>query len=147
MATKYAKVNGVKFDDGPLGPANGGVAVVTFDTAQVYTGGTDTVSLGGGGYDGQVATTATLAGIMQTRRRDGKTVAITGVSATPTFAPGLQLAATNGPAIFATGAATAGGNVTLNLYSTITGTGGANITTAATSLDRDVQILVSYTAT
>lgn len=77
MAARTANVKGIKIIEEPLGSENVGIALVTFDFInQVVTGGADTVTLGGGGFDAGAASTDTLAVMMQKRRRDGKTVTI-----------------------------------------------------------------------
>lgn len=144
MATKFATIKGVNTLIEPMGFDRGGVALVSFDLAgTVYTGGTDTVQLGGGGSDGANSTSSTLAVIMGTNhRRDGRTVTIQSVAGVSVF-PGNQAAATNGPLIFAQSVATSGGNVTLNLFSAITA--GSAITTTTGAWERACGIVVVYT--
>ncbi len=145
MATKFATIKGVKFDDSFIDYSSGGLAFVSFDLAgTVYTGGTDTVQLGGGGTDGTLAIgSATLATVLATNhRRDNRTLTIQGVG-TVSWASGNQAAATNGPQIFAQSVATSGGNVTCNLFNAITS--GSAITTTAGAWERALTILVIYT--
>ena len=145
MAVRQANIKGIKVLEEPLGSDKGGVALVTFDLVNtVFTGGADTISLGGGGTDAGVATSATLATLMQNRRRDGRTVTITGVAAASVF-PGSQAAATNGPAIYAQLAAQAAGNVT-SITLNSAATGGSAVTTTAAAWDRACGIAVTYTA-
>lgn len=145
MATRQANLKGVKFLEEPLGSEKGGVALITFDLLNtVFTGGSDTISIGGGGTDAGVTTSSTLAVLMQNRRRDGKTVTITGVAAASVF-PGSQAAATNGPLIYCQAAATSGGNVTSITLKTAT-TGGSDVTTTAASWDRAAGIALTYIA-
>lgn len=145
MATRAGNIKGIKFLEEPLGSEKGGVALVTFDLVNtVFTGGADTITLGGAGTDQGVATTLTLAQMIQNRRRDGKTVTITGVAAASVF-PGSQTAATNGPSIFVQAAAQSGGNVTSMTLNTAT-TAGSAVTTTAAAWDRAAGIAVSYVA-
>ena len=145
MATRFATVKGAKFEDSFIDYSSGGIAYVSFDVAgTVYTGGSDTVQLGGGGFDGTLATSATLAVILATNhRRDGRTMTIQGVGSV-SWASGNCSLATNGPQVFAQSVATSGGNVTLNLFNAITG-GSAITTTAAAPWERACTILVMYT--
>jgi hypothetical protein len=145
MATKSANVKGIKFMEEPVGADKGGVAMVTYDLTggTVYTGGADTLQLGGGGFENGVATIATLATMIQNRRRDGKTITV--YAAAPGPVPGLQPAATNGPTLYAQTVASSAGNVTLNLFSAPTS--GSAITTTAASWDRAASVVVYYTAT
>jgi hypothetical protein len=145
MATKFANVKSIRFDEFPMGTERGGIATVTFDlSGTVYTGGADTVSLGGGGTDGGVSTSATLASILSTRARDGKAYTIQGVAGSPNVAPGNQSVATNGPLIYAQSAAVSSSNVTLNLFSLPAG--GSAITTTTATWERAAQIAISFTA-
>lgn len=142
MATKQANVKAIEIVEERRGSENGGLAAITFDLLGLaYTGGTDTVQLGGGGQDESQTTALTLQQIMQNRRRDGKTVTI--ISAMGgTY--GSQAAATNGPKIFTQSVAVSSGNVTLNLFSALTG--GSAITTTTASWDTPAEIFVLYTA-
>lgn len=144
MTTRSANVKGIDFLAEPLGSDKGGVAIVTFDLlSTAYTGGSDTIQIGGGGYDGEVATTSTLATIMSNRRRDGKTVTLTGAGGT--VAPGAQAAATNGPTIYAQAAAVSSGNI-ISITLQNAATSGSNVTTTTAAWDRALQIAVTYTA-
>jgi hypothetical protein len=148
MTVRAANVKGITFLYEALGSALGGIALVTFDLVGVpYTGGSDTITLGGGGYDDEVATTNTLATIMSLRRRDGKTVTLTGVGAVGPQV-GYQLAASaNGPLLYVQAATLSGGNVTSITLNTAY-TGGSSVTTVSTSYwDRPAGIVVTYQAT
>lgn len=150
MATKFANVKGIRFQESPLGDNRGGIALVTFDIVggAVYTGGADTLQLGSvagsQAYEnGVLSTTAlTLAQMIQNRRRDGRTVVLDAAMAGP--APGAQAAATNGPLVNVQAAAIAAGNVTLNLFNAATG--GAAVTTTTAAWDRPSTLMVQYTA-
>ena len=143
MATKYANIKSVTFNDGHLGPEHGGVAFISFDMlATATTGGTDTVQLGGGGYDEGVATTSTLAALLKARRQDGKTVTI--FDAMPGRFTGSQAAATNGPEIFLQTVAASGGNVTAVLKTAYTA--GSDVSTTVAAWDRACGITVHYKA-
>lgn len=146
MATRNANVKGITFLWESIGSALGGVALVTFDLVGVaYTGGSDTIQIGGGGYDNEVTTTDTLATIISKRRRDGKTVTLTGVSAVGPQA-GYQSAATNGPTIYVQSAALSSGNVaSIVLFSAASS--GSAITTTTAYWDRPAGIVVTYQAT
>lgn len=138
MATRQANVLSVRFVDSPMGVTIGSIVLVSFDLQGVaYTGGADTVQLGGGGTDSRVATTLTLAQIIAARARDGRTYTIYGVSAV-SVAPGNQAAATNGPAIYVQSAAISTGNITCNLFSAITA--GSAITTTSGAWERAAAI-------
>ncbi len=146
MTVRAANVKGVKFVEEPYGSEKGGVAFITFDLASVaYTASADTVKLGAGGFDNGVATTDTLAVILSKRRRDGKTVTITGVAAGGVI-PGMQAAATNGPLLYVRLAAVTGANVdTINLFSVLL-TGGSEITCPASAWEAPAGIAVTYKA-
>lgn len=143
MATKQANIKGIVFLSEPLGTTLGGAALVTFDlVGTAYTGGSDTLQIGGGGTDQGVTTSSTLAVLMQNRRRDGKTVTI--VAAQPGPAPGSQAAATNGPTLYPQSVSASGGNVTLNLFSAYSS--GSAVTTTTAAWDRAGSIMVHFTA-
>jgi len=142
MATKFANIKGIKFDEGHLGSERGGVAVITFDCLVVYTGGTDTIQFGGGGNDEGVVTALSLAAIMQNRRRDGKTVTLYGATSGPI--PGLQVGGTNTTEVDTQTVAVSGANVTANLFNAPTA--GAACTTLASAWDRPCSIVVQYRA-
>ena len=142
MATRNANILGVKFDDYYRGGAYGGVATVDFDLlSAAFTGGTDTIQLGGAGYVNGVANTDTLAVILSKQRRDGKTVTLTGVA--PGGA-GSQAAATNGPNLFVQAAALSAGNVISATLNTTTPTGGSAVTAAASSWELPASLAVAY---
>ncbi|HEY2516960.1 MAG TPA: hypothetical protein VGI39_39080 [Polyangiaceae bacterium] len=144
MATRNANVKGINFLYEPRGSALEFLAVVTFDLlGVVYTGGSDTIQIGGGGFDAGIATTLTLAQLIQNRRRDGKTVTLYGVFAGP---PGRQAAATNGPELYVQSAAVSTGNIgSIVLFNAITG--GSAITATATGWDAAAAIFVMGQAT
>lgn len=140
MAAKAANVKGIQFHDGPAGSNNGGVAWVSFDLlATASTGGTDTVSLGGAGYDNGTATTDSLATILQKRRRDGKTLTLTAVGAQ--LEPGLQAGVKLCPQAGTIGSGSITG-VTLNTAAT----GGSSQSSTSANWDGAAMIAVSYTA-
>jgi hypothetical protein len=140
MAAKSANVKGIAFTDGPYGANNGGIAVVSFDLINTASiGGTDTVTLGGGGYDDGVATTLTLQQIMQNRRRDGKTVTITAVGGS--LAQGLQA----GVALFPQAGTIAGGNITSITLNTAA-VAGASASSTSAGWDRAAMMNVAYVA-
>jgi len=143
MATRQANIKGIVFLAEPLGTTLGGTALVSFDLVSTpYTGGADTIQLGGGGTDQGAVTSATLATLMQNRRRDGKTVTI--FAASPGPAPGAQAAATNGPVLYPQSVAVSAGNVTLNLFSAYTA--GSAATTTVAAWDRAGTVTVHFTA-
>jgi len=147
MATRFATIKGVKIVESPMGTEKGATVFVSFDLAgTAYTGGSDTVQLGAGGTDGTLAIgSLTLAQVIaQNHARDGKTYTIQGVAASPNVQPGNQAAATNGPLIYAQGAATSGGNVTLNLFSAPSA--GSAITTTSGGWERAMVIALQVTA-
>ncbi len=146
MTVRAANVKGIKFLEEPNGSEKGGVALITFDLINtVYTASADTIKLGGGGTDDGVTSTDTLAVMMQKRRRDGKTVTITGVAAGP-VAPMSQAAATNGPLGYVRLAALTSQNVdTINLFS-VALTGGSELTLTAAAWDQAAAIAVTYKA-
>lgn len=86
MATIYGAIQGIQLLRESVGGGTAtGVALVSF-TMPAYTASSDNGKLGAGGYDRGEATTATLAAMIQTQRRDGKTVTLSnatnGVAAT-----------------------------------------------------------------
>lgn len=139
MATVFGNIMGVKFDDSPLGSDKGGVATVSIKLSGAFAAGTDTLQLGGGGNDGNVATSSTLAAIMAGRRRDGKTVTLLNGYG---LAPGQQ-----GATLFYCQAGTvATANMTFaNLFNAATGGSGVSATSAGVA-DRAIQISIGYTA-
>jgi hypothetical protein len=138
MSAKAGNVKGIQWYDGPYGSNNGGVAWVSFDLINTAsTGGTDTVTLGGTGYDDGVATTSTLAVIMQNRRRDGKTVTLTSVGAA--IAQGLQA----GVGLFPQAGTIGGGNITGITLNTAA-TGGASVSSTSAGWDRAAMLAISY---
>lgn len=144
MATRAGNIKDIVFHEGQLGSEKGGYAVVSFDLVNtVFTGGSDTITLGGGGTDEGASTSLTLAQIMQNRLRNGKTVTLLGTLGGPF--PGAQAAATNGPNIFPQGQTVSSGNITSITLNTAY-TGGSAVTTTAAAWDRAASIIVNYTA-
>lgn len=142
MAAKSANVGGIVFHDGPSGSNNGGVAFVSFDLINTAsTGGTDTVTLGGGGQDDRVTTTSTLAVIMQNRRRDGKTVTLTGVGGC--VSQGYQTISGVETPIYPQSGSVSSGNITGITLNTAA-TGGSSQSTTTSGWDREATIAISY---
>lgn len=138
LATRSANVKGIVFHDGMAGSLNGGYAVVHFDLlGTAFTGGVDTITLGGGGYDQGVATTSTLVAIMQNRRRDGKTVVLTGAAGQ--WEQGLQA----GVSLCPQAAAVSGSNVASITLNTAP-TGGSSQSSTSATWDRAAAIVVSF---
>lgn len=128
MANYFGNVKGIDLLSSPRGADEGAVFVVTFDLlAQAQVGGTDTIQLGGGGDDQEVAGTQTLAQMIQNRFRSaGGAFTIDWVGGNAF--PGLQA----GNKLYAQSAATSGGNVTgLKIYNAPSGGAGQNTTSAA----------------
>ena len=144
MAVRNANVKGVKFIESPRGDNKQGIAVVTFDLiATAFTGGSDTITLGGGGTENGVSTSLTLAQMLQNRRRDGRTVTLGQVMG---GWAGRQAGSTNGPDFYVQNAAISTGNVaSATLQSAATG--GSNVTTTTSPWDVAATIIVSYNAT
>ena len=143
MATVFANIMGIKLDDGPMGSDKGGVATISVKLPGAFVAGTDILQLGGGGFDGNVATAATLVTIMQNRRRDNKVVVFPAGSSAFGIAPGQQ-----GAAVFYAQAGTiSGANITFaNLFNAASGGAGVSAPAAGVQ-DRAIQIEVPYTAT
>jgi hypothetical protein len=143
MTVRYANIKGVKFIEEPRGDNGGILTLVTFDLDnQAYTGGTDTVSFGGGGYENEVATTLSLAVMLQNRRRDGRTVTIAQAMG---GWYGQQSAATNGPNIYVQSPTVSGGNITsVTLFNAATG--GSAITCAASAWQSAGALILLITA-
>ena len=145
MATVFANVMGVRFDDSPLGPNNGGLAVLTIKVPGAFVAGTDLLQLGGGGFDNGAATTATLAALIATHRRDGKVITLLNAYG---YAPGLQAASAGAvpTAFFAQAGTVAGANLTFaNLFTAATAGTGVSATALGVN-DRAIQLEVGYTA-
>jgi len=143
MATKFGNIKGVKWVESPRGENAEAIVLITFDLLGIpYTAGSDTIQLGGGGAENGQVTTATLAEIIQNRRRDGRTVTLGQVMGAE---PGLQGEATNGRDIFPQGAVVAGANVIgVTLQSAVTA--GNPVTTTTAPWDAAAALLVSYSA-
>ncbi len=146
MTVRQADIKGIKFLEEPDGAGKGGVAMVTFDLHGVaYTASADTVKIGTAGWENGVVNTSTLATIMQNRRRDGKTITITGCSAA-SVAPGYQAAATNGPLLYGRLLAVSGGDLqSMTIFDTPL-TGGSECTCAASAWERPMSVIVTYKA-
>lgn len=143
MATRAGNVKGIKFMESPRGDNKEGIAVITFDLlATAFTGGTDTITLGGAGTENGVATTATVATMLQNRRRDGRTVTLGQVMG---GWAGRQAAATNGPDFFVQAPAISSGNIT-SITLNSAATGGSNVTTTTAAWDAAAAVIVSYLA-
>ena len=153
MAIRQGNCKGIKFLEEPRGSDKGGIALVTFDMINQVVAAADTVNIGGSagtnaGTDGGTATTLTLAQLIQNRRRDGKTVTLTGAAPASVF-PGIQAAATGAAAgglLYVQSATVTAGNVTGIALFTAPSGGVAVTTSAATSWDSAAGIAVSYTA-
>ena len=144
MAAQTGNVKGIKFLESPRGDNKEGLALVTFDLlATAFTGGTDTITLGGGGTENGVSTSATLAAMIQNRRRDGRTVTLGQVMG---GWAGRQAAATNGPDFYVQSAAISSGNIASAVLKSAA-TGGSNVTTTTAAWDIPATIIVSYVAT
>lgn len=141
MATRAANVKGIKFLEEPRGSEKGGVALVTFDLLGVaFTGGSDTISIGGAGYDRGTSTSDTLATMIQKQRRDGKTVTLTGVAGA-SVAPGLQ----GSTALYVQSAAVSGGNITSAVLKTAASSG-SDVSATSAGWDQPAAIAVTYVA-
>lgn len=141
MATVFAAIKGVKISSEFEGPEKGGTAEITFALTGAYVAGTDTVQLGGGGFDGGVATVATLQSIMQTRRRDGKTITLVGTGGS--LAPGQQAGVQFYAQVGATALTASAGNLQCNLFNAATAGAGVSATAAGVG-DRPIAISVNY---
>jgi len=126
MTAKNGNVKGIDLLSAPRGLNEGALFLVTFDLLNTAsTGGTDTISLGGGGYDQGVATTQTLAQMIAARVRDGGTCTIDWVGQ-GNF-PGYQA----GNALYTTGATLSTGNITgIALQNAASGGSGVSTTSA-----------------
>lgn len=144
MATVFAAIKGVKVSAEFEGPEKGGMAEISFAVTGAYVAGTDTVQLGGGGFDGGIVTTATLAVIMQNRRRDGKIVTLVGTGGS--LAPGQQAGVQFYPQVGATALSASVGNLQCNLFNAPTA--GAGVSAGATGVqDRPMFVTVNYVTT
>lgn len=132
MATQYGAIVGVTFLREAPSSGIGGTALVSF-TMPAYTASSDNGQLGGGGSVDGVANTATLATILQNKRRDGKTVTLRGAMRAES---GLQ-GTTN---FFAGTFAVSAGNITFNVENQT----GTEIDAASGVSDRPIQVEVSY---
>jgi hypothetical protein len=143
MATRNGNVKGIDivFAPGGMGTPTGVcVAVVSFDLlAQAFTGGSDTIQLGGGGYDQGVATTQTLAQMIAARVRDGGTCTLLGVIGCGVGRPGYQA----GTPLWAQAAAVSGGNVASLTLNTLP-TGGSSQTTTNANWDAAATVAVAF---
>jgi len=144
MATVFGAIKGVKISAEFEGPEKGGMAEISFAITGPYVGGTDTVQLGGGGFDGGIVTTSTLQTIMQGRRRDGKVITLVGTGGS--LAPGQQAGVQFFAQVGATALSASAGNLQLNLFNAAVG--GAVISAGATGVqDRPMFITVNYITT
>lgn len=126
MGVKNGNVKGIDLLAAPQGMNKGAVFLVTYDLLNTAsTGGTDTITLGGGGYDQGVATTQTLAQMIAARVRDGGTCTIDWVG--QGVAPGYQA----GNPLYTTGATLSTGNVTSIAIQTAASGGSGQSTTSA----------------
>ena len=141
MATIYASVKGIQLLRESIGGGTAqGLALVQF-TMPAYAASSDNGKLGAGGYDRGVATTDTLATMIQKQRRDGKTVtlqdAVTGVAAT--IEPGRHGATEFWAATFAVSS----GSLTFN----VTDATPTEIDAASGVSDKPITIAVAYRLT
>lgn len=144
MATVFASIKGIKILSEFEGPEKGGTAEVTFALTGAYVAGTDVVQLGGGGFDGGLATTATLQTIMQNRRRDGKTVTLVGTGGS--LAPGQQSGTPFYAQVGATALSASAGNLQCNLFNAATGGAGVSATASGVQ-DRPIAVTINYVTT
>ena len=142
MATIYAEIVGIKLiREAPSG-GPGRVAFVHFELP-AYAASTDSGKLGAGGYDRGTATTATLAAMIQTQRRDGLTVTL-GMpgSGSNTSLPTTVGAGSDGTSDFyPAGFAYSSGSVTFNLSNS----SGTEVDAASGVRSRPCVIAVPYT--
>jgi hypothetical protein len=142
MATQYANIKGIDLLQAPAGMNKGALALVTFDMGNVAQsgGGTDTILLGGGGFNQGVANTASLATIIGNRLRNGGAVTLTFVGA-PAF-PGYYA----GAPVYPQAGSISGANVIgIATYTTATGSTGKSTSTA--TWDAAAGIVVGFTDT
>lgn len=139
MAVVQANILGVTWLSEFAGADKGGVAIVSFDLNSVAATAGDTIKLGASGYDDGVATTSTLAAILATRRRDGKTVTLTGVAGT--VAPGAQ----GSTLFYPWSAAVSAGNVQ-SIVMSYSSTSAAGSAVASTAFDKPAVIAFTYVA-
>ena len=139
MATIYGEVKGIVLLSENINGTTGNVALVSFEMP-AYEDSADSGKLGAGGYDRGVATTDTLATMIQKQRRDGKTVTLPATTA----GGGAILCNTGsqgGVEFFAGTFAVTSGSLTFNL----TNSAGTEIDAASGVRDRPISILVAYT--
>lgn len=137
MSTIYGSILGIKLASESVGGGTASVAEVTFEMPAYAT--TDNGKLGAGGYDRGVATTDTLATMIQKQRRDGKTVTLLPVAA----GGGAVLAESGkqGATSFYAGTwAVTSGSLTFN----VTDVAGTELDAASGVSDRPIRVLVSY---
>jgi len=143
MTTRPANVKSIEFLSSPRGDDHEAILLVSFDLlASAFTGGSDTITLGGAGYENEVATTSTLATMIANRRRDGRTWTLGQVMGAWC---GRQASATNGPDFWAQSAAVSAGNIT-SIVLMSASTGGSNVTTTTGMWDAACVLLVSALA-
>lgn len=143
MTVRNANTKGIKFLESPRGGEKGGVALVTFDVhGGTFTSGSDTITMGGSGsYENNVSTSNSLATMIQNRRRDGKTVTLTGVCAGG-VAPGLQA----GVDLHIQAAAVSSGNI-ISMTLNTAPTGGSGVSATSAAWDAPAAIAVTYVLT
>lgn len=143
MTTRNGNIKGIKFLESPRGPDHEGLLIVTFDLLfTAFTGGTDTIQLGGGGTENGQPTVLTLAQMIANRRRDGRTWTLGQIIGA---SPGRQLSATNGPDFWAQSAVLSGGNIT-SIVLMSAPTGGSNITTTIAAWDAACELQLTALA-
>lgn len=149
MANHFANIKGISLLQAPRGMNNGAIAVVSFDLygATAWASG-DTVELGGGGYNQEVANTASLATIIANRLRNGGSVTLLGTSSAAAVAGPITVGYQAGTAIYAnttaTPAAVSSGNITGIILAT-TATGSTPITSLTTApFDSACAIAVAF---
>jgi hypothetical protein len=139
MATIYGAIRGIKVIQEPVSGGAQGAALISF-TVGAYTAASDNVQLGGGGTYNGSSTSSTLAALIQSARRDGKTVtlglpAATNVNAAMMVQSGLQGSTTYFLGTFVISS----GNITCN----IANSSGTEIDAASGVEDRPFQIIVA----
>ena len=126
MTTRPANVKSIEFLASPRGDDHEAILLVSFDLiGMAYTGGSDTITLGGGGYESEQPTTDTIATMIANRRRDGRTWTLGQVMGGWC---GRQATSTNGPDFFAQSASISAGNI-VGVVLMSAPSGGFNVTT------------------
>jgi hypothetical protein len=142
MATIYGSIKGITLHRENPGGGTGRVAFVSFELP-AYTASSDNGQLGAGGFDRGAATTATLAAMIQTQRRDGKTVTLgnPGSGSNQALPTCVESGAQGATQFYAAGFAYSSGSVTFNLSNS----SGTEIDAASGVTDRPIVIAVPYT--